>query len=119
MELSKRQRLQTRVSRIAAALFSVMLLMPQTTAQAAAPHTDCQVQLGFAALRNLAGEDIVGSCVEDEHHDAWNGDGLQATTRGLMVWRKADNWTAFTNGTRTWIDGPDGLQVRANGEYFR
>lgn len=35
-----------------------------------------------------------------------------------MVWRKADNWTAFTDGHRTWINGPNGLQQRLNIERF-
>ncbi len=26
-----------------------------------------------------------------------------------MAWRKADNWTAFTNGYKTWLNGPNGL----------
>ena len=36
----------------------------------------------------------------------------------FLVWRKADNWTAFTDGYRTWINGPSGLQVRLNTEHF-
>ena len=35
-----------------------------------------------------------------------------------MVWRKLDNWTAFTDGYRTWINGPNGLQARLNTEQF-
>jgi hypothetical protein len=35
-----------------------------------------------------------------------------------MVWRKADNWTAFTDGYRTWLNGPLGLQSRLNTECF-
>lgn len=73
--------------------------------------------LGFKALADQIPE-IVGQPIESEHHDSPNGDGLQATTRGLMVWRKADNWTAFTDGYRTWINGPFGLQERLNSERF-
>ncbi|HEX2922589.1 MAG TPA: FxLYD domain-containing protein, partial [Chloroflexota bacterium] len=47
-----------------------------------------------------------------------NGDSLQKTTTGLMVWRKADNWTAFTNGDRSWINGPNGVEDRPNSERF-
>jgi hypothetical protein len=36
----------------------------------------------------------------------------------LLVWRKADNWTAFTDGYRTWLNGPQGLQQRLNTELF-
>ena len=37
---------------------------------------------------------------------------------GLLVWRKADNFTAFTDGGTTWVNGPNGLQSRPNGERF-
>src|SRR5439155_10452091 len=36
----------------------------------------------------------------------------------LLVWRKADNFTAFTDGYRTWVQGPFGLQKRLNTERF-
>lgn len=61
---------------------------------------------------------MVGEPLEEERHDPVSGDGLQATTMGLMVWRKADNWTAFTDGYRTWVSGPNGLQQRLNSERF-
>jgi hypothetical protein len=67
---------------------------------------------GFKALHDLI-PGIVGECQSNEIHSA-NGDGLQYTTGGLMVWRKADNWTAFTNGSITWLNGPCGLQTRPN-----
>jgi len=60
----------------------------------------------------------VGNCLEDEGHTPQNGDGLQHTTNGLLVWRKADNWTAFTNGYWTWINGPNGLVQRLNTQRF-
>ena len=74
--------------------------------------------LGFKTLAELIGEQIVGEPLENERHNAENGDALQATTKGLMVWRKADNWTAFTDGYRTWVNGPFGLQERLNTERF-
>ncbi|MYB77670.1 MAG: hypothetical protein F4X83_11395 [Chloroflexi bacterium] len=79
--------------------------------------TECQFVLGFKTLRDLIGHEIVGECLENEHHGA-NGDALQQTTGGLLVWRKADNWTAFTDGYRTWINGPNGLVQRLNTERF-
>ncbi len=33
-----------------------------------------------------------------------------------MVWRKAGNWTGFTDGYRTWVSGPAGLEARLNAE---
>ncbi len=79
-------------------------------------ETAPQFKLGFETLARLI-PDIVGAPVEEEHYAA-NGDSLQRTTAGLMVWRKADNWTAFTNGYRTWVNGPLGLQQRLNTERF-
>ncbi len=72
--------------------------------------------LGFKALADQI-PDIVGESVENEH---WNGDGsqIQGTRNGLLEWRKADNWTAFTDGYRTWVNGPNGIEVRLNTERF-
>ena len=80
---------------------------------AAAPGTACQYQLGFTALHNLIPAIVLG-CLTDETHNVANGDGLQNSAAGLLVWRKADNWTAFTDGYRTWINGPFGIQQRLN-----
>ncbi len=84
----------------------------------------CQFVLGFKTLHDLI-PDTVGDCLVDEHHNADNGDGLQETTgpvggtgTGLLVWRKADNWTAYTDGYHTWINGPYGLQERLNTDCF-
>ena len=77
----------------------------------------CEFRLGFKTLRDLIGHDIVGECLENEHYNAI-GDSNQQTTGGLMAWRKADNWTAFTDGYRTWINGPNGLAQRLNTERF-
>jgi uncharacterized protein YkwD len=82
-------------------------------AHAGAP---CEFKLGFKSLADQIPH-VVGQPLEDEHWGA-NGDSLQRTTTGLMVWRKADNWTAFTNGSTTWINGPYGVQSRLNGERF-
>jgi hypothetical protein len=35
-----------------------------------------------------------------------------------LVWRAFDNWTAFTDGYRTWVNGPLGVQQRLNTECF-
>jgi hypothetical protein len=82
-----------------------------------AQDVSCQFQLGFQTLHDLDPVDV-GNCVEDETHDPVSGDALQHTTKGLLVWRKADNWTAFTNGYHTWINGPNGLVMRLNSERF-
>ena len=77
----------------------------------------CTFQLGFAAIHRAV-PDVVADCLSDEWHDASTGDGLQPTTRGLLVWRKLDNRAAFTDGYRTWVNGPLGLQTRRNSERF-
>lgn len=84
---------------------------------AAAQAPGCRFVLGFGALRAAVGPAVVGECLEDEHHGA-NGDGRQRTTGGLLVWRKLDNLTAFTDGHRTWIAAPGGLEGRLNSERF-
>ena len=93
--------------------FALFLLLPTSLAAA-----ECQFVLGFATLRDLIGHEIVGECLENEHYEA-NGDSLQQTTGGLLVWRKADNWTAFTDGYRSWINGPNGLEQRLNTQRFK
>lgn len=97
-------------------------LAPLLTPPLPVVAADCQFILGFAALKALidaaAGPDKVGACLENQRFNPENGDALQQTTGGLLVWRKADNWTAFTDGYRTWINGPHGLQARLNTEQF-
>src|SRR4051794_21004758 len=78
----------------------------------------CSFVGGFARLRDLVGADKIGNCLEDEHFNADNGNTEQRTSGGLMVWRRADNFTAFTDGGTTWVIGPDGLQSRPNAERF-
>ena len=101
---------------IVAGVLALLTLPAATTA------ADCQFILGFATLKALIdaaeGPDKVGDCLENQRFNPENGDALQQTTGGLLVWRKADNWTAFTDGYRTWINGPYGLQARLNTETF-
>ncbi|HEY8742832.1 MAG TPA: malectin domain-containing carbohydrate-binding protein [Chloroflexota bacterium] len=77
----------------------------------------CPFVLGFAAIQALIPLQV-GACLESEHHNPVNGDALQRTSGGLLVWRKADNFTAFTDGYYTWVSGPFGLQRRLNSERF-
>ena len=99
------------------AILVVALVTSGLPAVPAAQAQECQFDLGFATLHNLIPQ-IVGQCLENEHHNPVNGDGLQMTTNGLLVWRKADNFTAFTDGFRTWVNGPFGLQTRLNSQRF-
>ncbi|MFN8473759.1 MAG: hypothetical protein U0822_16335 [Anaerolineae bacterium] len=76
----------------------------------------CQYQLGFLNIYNQIPE-IVGACVTNEVYDA-NGNSNQMTANGMLQWRKADNFTAFTDGYRTWVNGPCGLEMRLNTQRF-
>lgn len=96
-----------------AVAFLIALLGPSPAMAQSAP---CQYILGFATLHSLDPADI-GDCTDNQAF-AGNGDAQQHTTKGLMAWRKADNWTAFTNGYWTWINGPNGLAKRLNTERF-
>jgi hypothetical protein len=95
-------------------VLGVMLAAPLAAHAQTAPA--CQFTLGFKTLHDLDPQDI-GDCT-DNQASAPNGDAQQHTTKGLMVWRKADNWTAFTNGYTTWINGPNGLVSRLNSDRF-
>jgi hypothetical protein len=85
----------------------------------ASAQSPCRFVLGFADLRTAIGASTMGDCLEDEQHNPENGDGIQRTSKGLAVWRKASNTMAFTDGGSTWVNGPNGVQKRANNYRFR
>ena len=105
--------------RFVALIVSGLLILSAAPTAAAA---ECEFVLGFATLKTLIklseGQDRVGDCLENERFDSVRGEALQQTTGGLLVWHQADNWTAFTDGYRTWIIGPAGLQSRLNTEQL-
>ena len=103
-----------RVRVLALAVLSILVLCVPPAANA--QQAPCQFILGFQTLRDLDPNDI-GNCVDNQAFAA-NGDAQQHTSKGLMAWRKADNWTAFTNGYRTWVNGPSRLVSRLNSERF-
>ena len=76
----------------------------------------CEFRSGFKTLYDLL-PDVVGECLENER--ATEEGTQQRTTGGLLVWRRSDNWTAFTDGYRTWSIGPQGLQQQSNAAGFR
>ena len=78
-------------------LLLATLALPATPALAA----NCQYILGFKTLHADLGL-TVANCLDDQTFAA-NGDALQHTAHGLLVWRKSDNFTAFTDGYHTWI----------------
>ena len=98
---------------VLAAILAVLLgaSVPLPLAQA----QTCEFHPGFRTLRDLL-PDLVGGCLENERATAEGTQ--QRTTGGLLVWRRADNWTAFTDGYRTWSIGPQGLQQQSNASGF-
>jgi hypothetical protein len=97
---------------------AMLLLWPVSGVNAASAGTsDCKFRLGFEALEALLPAEV-GACLDDEAYNPTTGDALQHSTGGLLVWRKLDNATAFTDGYRTWVNGPDGLQERLNSQRF-
>ena len=83
---------------------------------AAQTPSSCQYILGFQTLHDLVSA-TVGTCVDNQTFAA-NGDAQQHSVNGLLAWRKADNWTAFTDGYRTWVNGPNGIQQRLNTQRY-
>lgn len=95
----------------------VISYLPFVTGPQAATAADCEFVMGFKTVHDVI-PDIVGDCKVNQHYNSQNGDGLQETAGGLLVWRKADNFTAFTDGYYSWVNGPYGLQQRLNTESF-
>ena len=96
---------------------SLLMLATLTTGVPPAHAAGCHFVLGFKTLHHQIAS-VVGACVGDEQHNPVNGDALQKTKNGLLVWRKADNQVAFTNGYSTILDGPHGLEQRLNSQRF-
>jgi hypothetical protein len=105
------------IPRAFVAIVALGLLATPCALAAAPASAACTYVLGFQTLHDLIPQ-VVGNCVTDEYHNPLNGDGLQQSVGGLLVWRKADNWTAFTDGSTTWINGPFGVQSRPNDQRF-
>jgi hypothetical protein len=101
---------------IVAVLVVLMLVVSASRSPEVFGQTSCTFVGGFARLRDLVGPDGVGACLEDEHLNVENGNVEQRTARGMLVWRQIDNFTAFTDGSTTWINGPNGLESRPNDE---
>jgi phosphohistidine phosphatase SixA len=69
-------------------------------------------------MRDLVGAAIVGECRENERHIPGNGNAEQRTANGILVYRAIDGRLLFSNDSRTWINGPQGLVDRPNNQRF-
>jgi hypothetical protein len=110
------------VGRTVTRCLSVAALLLVLLPSVVSAQQPCGFALGFKAIVDQIG-DRVGRCLENEHFNVANGNAEQRTAAwhgqgGLLVWRKSDNWTGFTDGYRTWVNGPYGLQQRLNTERF-
>jgi hypothetical protein len=106
---------ETCLRRFAVLMLLILASVPAGHA-AAAVAADCTFTFGFKALHDAIPQ-VVGDCVTNAEPQP-NGDVQQFTTGGVLAWRKADNFTAFTDGATTWVLGPYGLQARPNAERF-
>jgi hypothetical protein len=95
---------------------AALLLVPAGAKAAALPAPPCAFILGFKLLHDAIPQ-TVGACLANQFY-AVNGDAQQGTSNGLLVWRKSDNFTAFTDGYRSWVNGPYGIQQRLNSQRF-
>lgn len=107
-----------RIRGLAVLLWFAVAFWPAT----AGAQQSCGFTLGFKAIADQIPE-LVGRCLENERFNPGNGNAEQRTTAhhgqgGLLVWRKHDNWTAYTDGHWTWVNGPSGLQRRLNGDLL-
>ena len=84
--------------RVSVALVLAVVLSALAIHPAQVQAANCQFVLGFKTLHDRI-PNVVGDCLENERHNGFTGDGLQATTKGLLVWRKVDHATAFTDGS--------------------
>lgn len=101
--------------------FALLIATPFLVAVPAADAARCRYILGFKALHHQIAS-VIGACRGDEQYNPGPGgapgDAFQQTARGTLVWRKADNQVAFTDGYRTILDGPHGLEQRLNSQRF-
>lgn len=99
------------------AALAVALLISGLASAWPVAATHCEFISGFESLRDAVPE-VVGECLENVRYDPATGDAYQMTAAGMLFWRKADNHTAFTDGYRTWVSGPSGVEQRLNAESF-
>ncbi|MSQ23762.1 MAG: hypothetical protein EXR58_04295 [Chloroflexi bacterium] len=119
--LSSVHRVGGAVARLLPSLAFVLLSTSSVAPVPVAAEAACRFQLGFLAIQQQIPVEV-GGCLEDEYFNTGNGNAEQHTAAagngGLLVWRKADNWTAYTDGYRSWVNGPFGLESRLNTERF-
>lgn len=94
-----------------ASLVVLVGLAPRSSAAA------CALIPQAAGLERSLERRTIGACTASPI-TAVNGDTIQPTTTGLLVVRRSDGRAVFTDGLRSWIDGPSGIQWRLNSDHF-
>jgi hypothetical protein len=84
-------------------------LSQSTLAPGCAPGQTPEFHLGFAALQDSLGGNLIGSPIECEHVINAQGDTEQRTTTGLARYDAARNVPSFEHDGRTWSLQSDGL----------
>ncbi len=118
-----------RLASLALLIVLAVSFAPATAQATPNSQVQCESSFGFRALHDLIPQ-IVGECFAGTYDIPSNGavrfttgdleiyvdyaDLAQITTNGVLLWRATDAWTAFTDGTTTWVNGPCGLQSRPN-----
>jgi phosphohistidine phosphatase SixA len=87
---------------------------PAPVAAASPSPISCEILLGFATLRDMVGEAVVGQCQEAERQIPSNGNAEQRTTNGLFVYRALDQHVLFVGATQTWINRGGNVVTRPN-----
>src|SRR5579884_2571275 len=95
----------SRWRRLASALGLVLTL---AAAPASAAADTCPAPT-FAGLIASVGAGTVGSCLGAAYQDPSSQATMQPTSGGLLIASGVGDWTAFTDGTSTWVDGPSGV----------
>ena len=79
-----------------------------------APGQTPSFSYGFLALSEALGE-AMGEPTECAHADVATGDTYQQTTKGLAIYRRADNVPSFSSAVGRWTLGADGQVVQDAG----
>ena len=98
--------------RCVALALTVIIVLPAPTLSAS-----CILSYRFHVLNDLIrhaeGPEKVGRCTGD--YLVKNRIGMQATTNGVFIWSDAHGRASFSDGERTWLESPFGLEVREGG----
>lgn len=91
---------------------------PPTAVPSILTPKPCEYVRGFGDFVNAIGRDTVRECVDDERVNPQSGNTEQRSARGLLVWDKAKNLTAYTDGATTYYRCPTTIAQRPASEAF-